>query len=178
MTGTIAAGGADRGKAGTMDNYKVHNVYQFLSNNAKPQKGANKMQEQLTGEQKQLLTGEQKKQLEGKASTVDTQAPRTKLVNYESMLFLGRTTTLEDKEVTESDLNRFIKNHVHPFFPGFTVFSAKGFWHGLSEDTTILYVLHAWDERRFIEYIAKTYKEQFNQESVLVRTSRVEAVFI
>ena len=87
-------------------------------------------------------------------------------------------------EVTEADWRNFCNAHVTTAFPdGYTSFEATGYWKS-RDDTTerensrVLIIVAPADAKNKVLTIAKQYCEQFQQEAVLVMTSKGEAIFV
>ena len=87
-------------------------------------------------------------------------------------------------EVTEADWRSFCDAHVTTAFPdGYTSFEATGYWRGGAatterENSRILIIVAPVEAKSKVLNIAKQYREQFQQEAVLVMTSRGEAIFV
>jgi hypothetical protein len=76
--------------------------------------------------------------------------------------------------VSEAEVETFLHEVVEPRFPdGFTVWRARGQWHGGSEETLVIEIVHArtpaLDEA--VHQIAEAYRARFKQEAVLRVTS-------
>ena len=78
----------------------------------------------------------------------------------------GETT----RTVSDSALAYFLENTVTPYFQGFTVVHAEGFWQGKPEKTAILEIIHEERESFKVANIAEEYRAFFCQDSVLVLT--------
>ncbi len=87
-------------------------------------------------------------------------------------------------EVTEADWRSFCDAHVTTAFPdGYTSFEATGYWKGGEatterENSRVLLIVAPAEAKSKILTIAKQYREQFQQEAVLVMTSKGEAIFV
>jgi len=100
----------------------------------------------------------------------------------EYKVFCGMS--FKDGEVTEADWRRFCDEHVTTVFPdGYTSFEANGYWKGSAatterENSRVLIIVAPADAKDKVLSIAKQYREQFQQEAVLVVTSKGEATFV
>ncbi len=87
-------------------------------------------------------------------------------------------------EVTEADWRQFCDEHVTTAFPdGYTSFEATGYWKGRAatterENSRVLIIVAPAEAKSKVLTIAKQYREQFQQEAVLVMTSKGEAIFV
>ena len=87
-------------------------------------------------------------------------------------------------EVTEADWRSFCDAHVTTAFPdGYTSFEATGYWKGRAatterENSRVLVIVAPAETKSKVLTIAKQYREQFQQEAVLVTTTKGEAIFI
>ena len=99
----------------------------------------------------------------------------------EYKVFCGMS--FKDGEVTEADWRRFCDEHVTTVFPdGYTSFEANGYWKGSAatterENSRVLIIVAPADAKDKVLSIAKQYREQFQQEAVLVVT-KGEATFV
>ena len=100
----------------------------------------------------------------------------------EYKLFCGMS--FKDGEVTEADWRRFCDEHVTAAFPdGYTCFEATGYWKGNAatterENSRVLLIVAPADAKDKVLTIARRYREQFQQEAVLVVTSAGDAIFV
>lgn len=88
-------------------------------------------------------------------------------------IYLG--TDIE-KVATVSDgafLN-FLSKEVMPVINGCSVYEITGIWKGTFEKTKVVEFIHSDNELSAIKTIAKKYKTQFHQESVLIVSSKIE----
>ncbi len=87
-------------------------------------------------------------------------------------------------EVSEEAWKRFCDKYVSAAFPdGYTVFDATGYWRSAPDTTArerskIILIIAPADAREKVLSVAKKYREQFDQESVLVSSSNAEADFV
>ena len=107
---------------------------------------------------------------------------RNALVWNEYKVFCGMS--YKDGEVTEEEWLRFCDEHVTVAFPdGYTTFEATGNWKGEADETTrentrVLLIVAPPDAKDKVLSLAQKYREQFNQEAVLVVTTAGEATFV
>ncbi len=100
----------------------------------------------------------------------------------EYKVFCGMS--FKDGEVTEVDWRRFCDEHVTAAFPdGYTSFEATGYWKGSTatterENSRVLLIVAPADAKDKVLTIARRYREQFQQEAVLVITSAGDAIFV
>ncbi|MBO4631462.1 MAG: DUF3574 domain-containing protein [Lentisphaeria bacterium] len=87
-------------------------------------------------------------------------------------------------EVSEAAWKRFCDKHVSAMFPdGYTVLDATGYWRS-GPDTTaqerskVILIVAPADARKKVLSVAKKYREQFDQGSVLISSSTAEADFV
>lgn len=87
-------------------------------------------------------------------------------------------------EVSEKDWQRFCDEHVTKAFPdGYTSIEATGYWKGsaaatVRENSRVLLIVAPADAEGKVMSIARKYREQFKQETVLVLTSSGNAIFV
>ena len=99
----------------------------------------------------------------------------------EYKVFCGMS--FKDGEVTEADWRRLCDEHVTTAFPdGYTAFEATGYWKGSAatterENSRVLLIVAPADAKDKVLTIARRYREQFQQEAVLVMTSAGDAIF-
>ncbi len=92
--------------------------------------------------------------------------------------------SFKDGEITEADWRRFCDEHVTTVFPdGYTSFEAIGYWKGSTtttarENSRVLFIVAPADAKDKVLAIARQYREQFQQEAVLVITSPGDAIFV
>lgn len=81
--------------------------------------------------------------------------------------------------VSDEEWRAFVDEVITPRFPGFTEIRAEGHWKGQREPTRIVQIIHPPrpTHDRHINEIIATYKQRFNQESVLLVRSRALAIF-
>ena len=100
----------------------------------------------------------------------------------EYKVFCGMS--FKDGEVSEDDWRRFCDEHVTTAFPdGYTSFEATGHWKGAAdatarENSRVLLIVAPSEAKEKVMDIARRYREQFQQEAVLVFTSGGDAVFV
>ncbi len=96
-------------------------------------------------------------------------------------LFFGRAIP-GGGEVTEAQWNSFVAEVIVPRFPeGFAIWHGSGHWMGddgvaVSEQTCVLETFHRPDpavDAKLAE-IAKTYRQQFNQDAVILDRTPIE----
>ena len=96
----------------------------------------------------------------------------------EYKLFCGMSS--KHGEVPEEAWRRFCDKHVSAAFPdGYTVLDATGYWRsgpdvtGKERTKVILVIAPAGDRGKMLS-IARRYQEEFDQEAVLISSSRTE----
>ncbi len=100
----------------------------------------------------------------------------------EYKVFCGMS--FKEGEVTEDDWRRFCDEHVTTAFPdGYTSFEATGYWRGgaattARENARVLLIVAPADAKEKVLTIARQYREQFQQEAVLVVDAAGNAVFV
>ena len=99
-------------------------------------------------------------------------------------LYMGQTYQDGEKHVSSERFQDFLSKEVTPkFSDGYTVFDAQGFWGGksgltYSEKSKVLMIVSPdKDAGQRVDEIAKSYKDEFKQESVLKIVSPVEVDF-
>ncbi len=99
-------------------------------------------------------------------------------------LYMGQTYQDGKKRISTKRFQTFLSKEVTPkFSDGYTVFDAQGFWGGkggftYSERSKVLMVVSEdKDAEQRVDAIAKAYKDEFKQESVLKIISPVEIGF-
>jgi hypothetical protein len=99
-------------------------------------------------------------------------------------LYMGQTYHEGKKRISSRRFQSFLNKEVTPkFSDGYTVYDAQGFWGGksgftYSERSKVLMVVSPdKDAGQRVDAIAKAYKEEFNQESVLKIVSPVAVDF-
>ena len=97
----------------------------------------------------------------GCRSKRDTRLSPTSRSGVKSELFIGGT-------ITAPEMDNFLKVHVDPLFPGFTVLEGSGRWQGRAMPSKIIVVLHEGTEETNskIECIRTSVKTQFHHQSV------------
>jgi hypothetical protein len=100
-------------------------------------------------------------------------------MNTKTQLYLG--TNIE-AGVTVSDVafTLFLANYVTPWFQGFTVYTAQGYWQGEPETVRVLEILHdgSGPSRESLLRIATSYRESFSQDCVLQVDSEAKAELV
>ena len=100
----------------------------------------------------------------------------------EYKVFCGMS--FKDGEVTEEDWRHFCDECVTTAFPdGYTSFEATGYWKGSAattsrENARVLLIVAPADAKEKVLTIARQYREQFQQEAVLVVDAAGDAVFV
>jgi len=100
----------------------------------------------------------------------------------EYKLYCGMSS--RNGEVSEEAWKRFCDQYVSTAFPdGYTVLDATGYWRSAPDTTArersrIILIVAPADAREKVLSIARRYREQFNQGSVLVSCSDTEADFV
>ncbi|NDV27804.1 DUF3574 domain-containing protein [Desulfovibrio sp. JC010] len=99
-------------------------------------------------------------------------------------LYMGQTYQDGKKQVSSERFQDFLSKQVTPkFSDGYTVLDAQGFWGGkggftyFERSKVIMIVSEDKDAEARVDEIAKAYKEEFDQESVLKIVSPVEVGF-
>ena len=77
---------------------------------------------------------------------------------------------------TVDDGMKYHPSHITTFSEGYTVQKAIGRWQGVNEDTFLLTVIT--DELKTLQSLCQTYKDLFNQESVLIQELPTTPIFI
>ena len=101
----------------------------------------------------------------------------------EYRLFLGRNNSQGEEIVSDKDWTLFVENTVTPLFPdGLTIYEARGHWlnssgHLTQEKSKVIHILVNSPNQESIDKLITTYKNRFQQKSVLSLTSPVCAVF-
>lgn len=86
-------------------------------------------------------------------------------------LYFG-TSKQDGTAVSAADWSAFVGDTITPRFPGFTEWTARGYWKGASEETHVVTIVHASTDDGAIAQIIDAYKKRFAQEAVLrVRAS-------
>ena len=78
--------------------------------------------------------------------------------------------------VTTYEWSQFLKQIDATFTEGYTVQNAIGRWRGVNENTFLLTVIT--DELKPLTSLCQTYKDLFNQESVLIQELPTNPIFI
>ena len=78
--------------------------------------------------------------------------------------------------VTTYEWSQFLKQIDATFTEGYTVQNAIGRWRGVNENTFLLTVIT--DELKTLTSLCQTYKDLFNQESVLIQELPTNPIFI
>ena len=98
-------------------------------------------------------------------------------------LYMGQTYNDGKKRVTAKKWQGFLNSEVTPKFKdGYTVYDAYGYWSGkmftYSERSKVIMIVSPdKDAEKRVDEIAKAYKEEFQQETVLKVVSPVEVEF-
>ncbi|NDV22967.1 DUF3574 domain-containing protein [Desulfovibrio sp. JC022] len=99
-------------------------------------------------------------------------------------LYMGQTYQDGEKQVSSKRFQDFLSKQVTPkFSDGYTIYDAQGFWGGksgftYSERSKVLMIVSPdKDADQRVDEIAKAYKKEFKQESVLKVVSPVEVEF-
>ena len=90
-------------------------------------------------------------------------------------VFLG-TNKPTGGVVTTYEWSQFLKQIDATFTEGYTVQNAIGRWRGVNENTFLLTVIT--DELKTLQSLCQTYKDLFNQESVLIQELPTTPIFI
>ena len=96
--------------------------------------------------------------------TIHMSAPTT------FQLFLGRNipayahASYGSPVVSDSALQAWLRQHVDPQFPGYTLTDALGYWRGEAEDCAVLMI--CTDNVAGVHRVARSYKDTFFQEAV------------
>ena len=90
-------------------------------------------------------------------------------------VFLG-TNKPTGGVVTTYEWSQFLKQIDATFTEGYTVQNAIGRWRGVNENTFLLTVIT--DELKTLTSLCQTYKDLFNQESVLIQELPTNPIFI
>ena len=90
-------------------------------------------------------------------------------------VFLG-TNKPNGGVVTTYEWSQFLKQIDATFSEGYTVQKAIGRWRGVNENTFLLTVIT--DELKTLQSLCQTYKDLFNQESVLIQELPTNPIFI
>ena len=88
-------------------------------------------------------------------------------MQLEVRVYLGMTTP-DGGFVYDCEFREFLKEIVDARFEGYTIYRVDGVWKGDEEDSRILeFIIDQFELPKIME-IAKTYKNRFRQEAVLV----------
>ena len=90
-------------------------------------------------------------------------------------VFLG-TNKPSGGVVTTYEWSQFLKQIDATFSEGYTVQKAIGRWRGVNENTFLLTVIT--DELKTLQSLCLTYKQLFDQESVLIQELPTNPIFI
>jgi hypothetical protein len=95
-------------------------------------------------------------------------APRVEPAVLSDRLFCGLSIP-GGGTVSQQEVDTFVREVVEPRFEGFTMWRAKGNWHGTYEEVMVLEFLHPLDERvgNAVREIADEYQRRFHQEAVM-----------
>ena len=91
-------------------------------------------------------------------------------------LYCGRNIPTTNKEISDREIQDFLKSTVSTYFSGFTIYSAVGYWNQESEKTIIIEIIT--DDLEKVKIVANTYKAKFNQESVLITATDQDINFL
>ena|ERR1700727_2211280 len=93
-------------------------------------------------------------------------------------IYCGRNIRNEEI-VSDAELNGFINEVVFMLFDSFSVSNIHGYWKGQSEDTVVFEIISdTYSAPVRIQTIAEKYKLRFDQDSVLVTKTQVEAKLV
>ena len=87
-------------------------------------------------------------------------------------------------EVSEAAWKQFCDKHVSAVFPdGYTVLDATGYWRSgpdtaAKERAKVILVIAPADAREKVLSVARQYRNDFDQEAVLISSSEAETVFV
>ena len=100
----------------------------------------------------------------------------------EYKVFCGMSS--KNGEVSEEAWQRFCDKHVSAAFPdGYTVLDATGYWRSVpntaeKERTKVILVVAPVEAREKVASVARRYREEFDQNAVLVSSSETEMDFV
>ena len=100
----------------------------------------------------------------------------------EYKVFCGMSS--KNGEVSEEAWQRFCDRHVTTAFPGgYTVLDATGYWRSgpdtaEKERTKVILVVAPAEAREKVASVARRYREEFDQNAVLVSSSETEMDFV
>jgi hypothetical protein len=86
-------------------------------------------------------------------------------------LYLGRNTP--NGVVSQHDFDAWLRETVDSKLEGYTVIEAKGYWHGVREDSWDLQAIDA--DSNVINAIARAYADRFHQDAVYVTATHGDA---
>ena len=92
-------------------------------------------------------------------------------------LYFGRLINVPElgqswkTKVSDRQFDEFVKENIIPDFDSFSITYGQGYWKGEKEDVTIVTIVSEdLDDAFLIHDIASNYKNDFNQEAVMVNT--------
>jgi len=97
---------------------------------------------------------------------------------YTTICYFG--TKIKDgnliKIVSNKEWEKFVKNSIKPRFSSFTISNKTGYWEGEKELTHTLTIIHKNDKNIMnnLIYIAKEYSMIYNQDEIIINTTKSE----
>jgi len=97
---------------------------------------------------------------------------------YTTICYFG--TKIKDqnliKIVSNKEWEKFVKNNIKPRISCFTVSNKTGYWEGEKELTHTLTIIHKKDKKIMdnLIYIAKEYSMIYNQDEIIINTTKSE----
>ncbi len=86
--------------------------------------------------------------------------------------------TRKGADIPAERFQTFLDSTVRMNFPGFTTYTACGYWQGKPEPTMIIETLEEPTVRLKFDQLAKQYATEFDQEAVLVTQETVSTEYI
>jgi hypothetical protein len=81
--------------------------------------------------------------------------------------------------ITEDEWNLFLVEEVCPLLKNFSIREELGFWKGEPEPIKVMsYITDRFDDGVLIYGLAKTYKQRFGQETVLINSYTTYPEFV
>jgi len=100
-------------------------------------------------------------------------------INTEFSIYCGANIGDDGRTVSDDDFAGFLRVHVTPVFPGFTVRTSVGYWQGEPETVRELVILASGDALTAarVQTIARSYCGRFSQECALVTETAARVSF-
>ena len=112
-------------------------------------------------------------------------AAASPLLTLTSKLYLGRSRPNGYGQVSHVELDAWVAEELAPRFPdGWTLIHAEGGWRDyakgetIREHSVIVELAHAEEDAAKVHALARSYKERFGQDAVMVSTSVASVAFV